>query len=78
MVRDYVFKKAKETVMKKTGGLYPAPLKIIDVTKTGCEKGIKSGYEAEAAGFGELVASSEAKALMGIFFGQVRNFIALY
>eukprot|EP00795_Rhopilema_esculentum_P007609 gene7609-13419_t len=70
MVRDFVFKKAKETVMKKTGGLYPAPLKIIDVTKTGCEKGLKPGYEAEAAGFGELVASSEAKALMGIFFGQ--------
>lgn len=29
--RDFVFKKAKETVMKKTLGLYPAPLKILEV-----------------------------------------------
>lgn len=69
-VRDYVFKKARETVMKKTGGLYPAPLKILDVTKVGCDKGLASGYEAEAKGFGELVMSSEAKALMGLFFAQ--------
>ena len=71
-VRDYVFKKARETVMKKTGGLYPAPLKILDVTKVGCDKGLASGYEAEAKGFGELVMSSEAKALMGLFFAQVQ------
>eukprot|EP00794_Sanderia_malayensis_P004775 gene4775-5402_t len=69
-VRDYVFKKARETVMKKTGGLYPAPLRIIEATKTGAEKGPSVGYKAEAQGFGELVESSEAKALMGIFFGQ--------
>ena len=74
-VRDYVFKKARETVMKKTGGLYPAPLKILDATKAGCDKGLKSGYEAEAKGFGELVMSSEAKALMGLFFAQVRLFV---
>ena len=30
-VRTYVFKKATEKVMKQTGGLYPAPLKIIEV-----------------------------------------------
>lgn len=30
-VRDFVLKKATETVMKKTMGLYPAPLKIIEV-----------------------------------------------
>ena len=32
-LRDFVFKKAKETVMKKTLGLYPAPLKILDVNQ---------------------------------------------
>jgi len=34
VVRDFVFKKALETVMKKTGGLYPSPLKILDVSLT--------------------------------------------
>ena len=31
MVRNFVFKKATEKVMKQTGGLYPAPLKIMEV-----------------------------------------------
>jgi hypothetical protein len=26
--RDFVFKKARESVMSKTGGVYPAPLKV--------------------------------------------------
>lgn len=27
-VRDMIFKKAREQVMKASGGLYPAPLKV--------------------------------------------------
>jgi len=34
--------------MKKTGGLYPAPLRIIDVVKNGMEKGQPEGYRKEA------------------------------
>lgn len=68
--RNFVFKKARETVMKKTGGLYPAPLRIIDVIKEGLEKGPEHGYKKEAEGFGDLSQTTEAKALMGLFFGQ--------
>ena len=32
-VRNYVFSKAHKQVMKMTGGLYPAPLKILEVQK---------------------------------------------
>jgi len=31
--RDYVFNKAKSTVMKATRGKYPAPLEIIKVSE---------------------------------------------
>ena len=34
--------------MKKTAGLYPAPLKIMEVMRAGLEKGSEEGYEAEA------------------------------
>ena len=34
--------------MKKTAGLYPAPLKIMEVMRAGLEKGREEGYEAEA------------------------------
>ena len=33
--RDFVFNKAKKTVMKMTNGKYPAPLKIIEVRVEG-------------------------------------------
>lgn len=30
--KNFVFKKAKDQVMKMSGGLYPAPLQILEVT----------------------------------------------
>ncbi|EDO37709.1 predicted protein [Nematostella vectensis] len=68
--RDYVLKKAKETVLKKTGGLYPAPLTIIECVREGLEKGRGKGFVKEAEEFGHLSQTGEAKALMGLFFGQ--------
>ena len=69
-VREYVLKQARGMVMKQTNGLYPAPLKIIEVMKKGIEEGPVAGYEAEAGGFAELGMSSESKALRSLFFGQ--------
>ena len=45
---DLVILTCCSQVMKKTAGLYPAPLKIMEVIRTGIEKGEKAGYEAEA------------------------------
>ncbi|CAI5714465.1 unnamed protein product [Hyaloperonospora brassicae] len=69
-LRQVVFKKAGEMVEKKTGGHYPAPKLIIDAIRTGVEDGLEKGLEVEAANFAKLGMTSEAKALMSIFFGQ--------
>merc|ERR1719192_27602 len=71
-VKDYVFKTAKGKVMKQTNGLYPAPLKILEVIRTGLDEGLGSvkGYKAEHEGFGHLAATSESAALIGLFHGQ--------
>ncbi|CAG2183446.1 unnamed protein product, partial [Oppiella nova] len=69
-IRDKIFDKARAQVMKLTNGLYPAPLKIIEVVKTGLEKGQPSGTEAEIKGFGELSQTPHSKALIGLFHGQ--------
>lgn len=69
-VRDKVFSKAKQQVMKMTGGLYPAPLKILEVIRTGVEKGSEAGYAAERVGFGELAMTPQSKGLIGLFRGQ--------
>ncbi|KAI5736872.1 hypothetical protein M8J76_007982 [Diaphorina citri] len=69
-VRNQIFGKAKEKVMKMSGGLYPAPLKILDVVRTGIEKGPSAGYEAEAEGFSQLAMTPQSKGLMGLFRAQ--------
>lgn len=63
-------KGVKAPVMKQTKGKYPAPLKIIEVAKTGAREGPEKGYEAESKAFGELAMTSECKALIGLFNGQ--------
>ncbi|KAK1333230.1 hypothetical protein QTO34_006770 [Cnephaeus nilssonii] len=70
-VRQQVYKKVEEQVRKQTKGLYPAPLKIIDVVKTGLEEGKDAGYLSESQKFGELAMTRESKALIGLYHGQV-------
>jgi len=69
--REFVFNKAKEQVMKQSQGLYPAPLKIIEVIKTWAEKGDKAGIDAAVDGFGDLAMTSESKGLINLYNGQV-------
>jgi len=69
-IKDMVFKKAKDQVLRLTGGLYPAPLKILEVIRVGVDKGIEAGYDAESKGFAELAMTPQSKGLMGLFRGQ--------
>ncbi|MCX7553973.1 3-hydroxyacyl-CoA dehydrogenase NAD-binding domain-containing protein [Marinicella sp. S1101] len=71
--RNFVLKKARETVMRKTRGNYPAPLKILDCVETGLEHGMAAGLEAEAIGFGELHATQASKSLIGLFLAMQEN-----
>ncbi|KAK3738391.1 hypothetical protein RRG08_037028 [Elysia crispata] len=68
--RNFVFNKAKAQVMKASRGLYPAPLKILEVARIGLEKGPKEGYAAEADRFAALGMTNESKALIGLYHGQ--------
>jgi enoyl-CoA hydratase/long-chain 3-hydroxyacyl-CoA dehydrogenase len=68
--RNFVFKKAREQVMKQTAGKYPAPLAILDVVQRGFEAGVDAGFEAEATRFGALGMTPESRALISIFHGQ--------
>ena len=69
-VRDYVLKKARDSVMAKTCGNYPAPLTALDVVRIGLEMGMEEGLRVEAEMFGQLSQTSEAKSLMSLFFAQ--------
>ncbi|XP_027765684.1 trifunctional enzyme subunit alpha, mitochondrial, partial [Empidonax traillii] len=47
-VRQQVYKTVESKVQKQTKGLYPAPLKIIEVVKTGLDQGRDAGYLMES------------------------------
>jgi 3-hydroxyacyl-CoA dehydrogenase / enoyl-CoA hydratase / 3-hydroxybutyryl-CoA epimerase len=66
--RALLFKKARQATRAKTKGHYPATERIIDVLETFGSKGFDAAAKLEAASFGELVVSEEARELIGIFF----------
>ena len=66
-LRAWALGKARDEVMKKTRGLYPAPLDILACVEKGLVGGVAAGLEEEAVRFGKLVASDGAKNLIRLF-----------
>ena len=66
--RNIVYQQAQKTVLAKTQGNYPAPIKIIDCIRTGIENSAESGYKLEAEHFADLVMSDESAQLRQLFF----------
>lgn len=66
--RSVLFKKARETLDKKTGGHYPSPYRIVDVLETYAQSGFEKSQAVEARAFAELLDSDVSRSLMGLFF----------
>ena len=65
--------KATKKVMKTTGGVYPAPLKAIDVMINGLSVSRDESLKLEQEAFAELLSSDVASNLVSIFFLQERS-----
>jgi 3-hydroxyacyl-CoA dehydrogenase/enoyl-CoA hydratase/3-hydroxybutyryl-CoA epimerase len=65
--RKVVFDQARKQVMKRTGGLYPAPLRAVEVVKVGVDRGLEAGLDAEARAAAELAISPTCKSLLHVF-----------
>ncbi len=68
--RRIVYRQARATVMKKSGGHYPAPLAALEAVQTGMEHGMEAGLRREAQLFGELAVGEVSRNLVRIFFAQ--------
>ena len=68
MGRKVLFDQATKSVLSKTKGNYPAPLKIIDCVRVGVERSPAMGYQVEADHFGHLVMTPESEQLRNLFF----------
>jgi 3-hydroxyacyl-CoA dehydrogenase/enoyl-CoA hydratase/3-hydroxybutyryl-CoA epimerase len=65
--------KATKNVLKTTGGVYPAPLKAIDVMIQGLGVSRSESLKLEEKAFTELLNSDVASNLVNIFFLQERS-----
>ncbi len=70
--RGILFSQATKQTLLKTGGHYPAPLKIIEAIKAGVDSGMARGLQVEAQAFGELCMTSVSKSLRGLFFATTQ------
>jgi 3-hydroxyacyl-CoA dehydrogenase / enoyl-CoA hydratase / 3-hydroxybutyryl-CoA epimerase len=66
--RGVVFRKARESVLAKTHGHFPAPLAALDAVRTGFERGMAEGLREEARRFGELAMTDASRQLIFLFF----------
>lgn len=66
--RHLLFTKARKVTLAKTRGNYPAPERILEVVRTGLERGLQAGLDAEIKAFGDLAVTPEAGELINIFF----------
>jgi 3-hydroxyacyl-CoA dehydrogenase/enoyl-CoA hydratase/3-hydroxybutyryl-CoA epimerase len=66
--RTLVLKKARQSVMQQTHGLYPAPLAALDVIRVGYEQGEDAGFKEESRRFGELAMTEVSRQLIFLFF----------
>ena len=68
LARPVIFRKARASVLKKTGGHYPAPLAAIDVVRRSTATSLEEGLKIEAEAFGRLSVSDVSRALVSVFF----------
>jgi len=66
--RAVVYKKARDGVMEKTRGHYPAPLAAIEVVKYGLSHGMEKGLQEESRVFGQMARTPESQQLIFLFF----------
>ncbi|UJR32150.1 hypothetical protein I4U23_019617 [Adineta vaga] len=69
-IRNYILSQAQTKVLAQTQGLYPAPVRILDVVRQTLERGSTVGYDAEAKAFADLGMTNESKALIHLFHGR--------
>ena len=68
--RGVVFRKARESVIEKTHGHYPAPLAALLSVQAGYSRGFAAGLQEEARQFGEMAVTDVSRQLVFLFFAR--------
>jgi 3-hydroxyacyl-CoA dehydrogenase/enoyl-CoA hydratase/3-hydroxybutyryl-CoA epimerase len=65
--RKLLFDQAAKRARATTGGHYPAPIRALEVVRTGVEEGLEAGFDAEARAVAELAVQPVTKNLIHVF-----------
>ncbi|MBI5486512.1 MAG: enoyl-CoA hydratase/isomerase family protein [Deltaproteobacteria bacterium] len=65
-----VLRTARKQVLRRTRGLYPAPLAILECVQTGLLKGAAAGQECESRHFATLGVGPESRSLVRLFLAM--------
>ena len=68
--RGIVFRKARESVLEKTHGHYPAPLAALVAVQAGYSRGMEAGLEEESRLFGAMAMTDVSRQLVYLFFAS--------
>jgi 3-hydroxyacyl-CoA dehydrogenase/enoyl-CoA hydratase/3-hydroxybutyryl-CoA epimerase len=71
--RQLIYRKARQTVLERTHGHYPAPLKALEAVRAGFEEGMAACMDVESQAFGELATSDTARNLTWLFLATQRS-----
>jgi 3-hydroxyacyl-CoA dehydrogenase/enoyl-CoA hydratase/3-hydroxybutyryl-CoA epimerase len=71
--RALMYGRARDAVMARTHGHYPAPLRALEAIEIGLEKGMAAGLDAEARAFAELAGSDIARNLIWLFMAGQKH-----
>ena len=68
--KKIVFNKSRENILNKTKGMYPAPLKALEVIEQSFTLGLQEGLEIERRLFKELACTDTCKNLIQVYFSN--------
>jgi 3-hydroxyacyl-CoA dehydrogenase/enoyl-CoA hydratase/3-hydroxybutyryl-CoA epimerase len=68
VLRPLILSRARASVLEKTRGHYPAPLRAIETVRQGTATSLEQGLKIEARAFGELAVGEVSRALVSVFF----------
>jgi 3-hydroxyacyl-CoA dehydrogenase/enoyl-CoA hydratase/3-hydroxybutyryl-CoA epimerase len=68
--RRLLYQQAASKARERTNGNHPAPPRLVEAVRTGMEKDLDQGLDAEMRHFSELAFTSESDALVHLFFAR--------
>jgi 3-hydroxyacyl-CoA dehydrogenase/enoyl-CoA hydratase/3-hydroxybutyryl-CoA epimerase len=71
--RQFMYRQARSSVLARTHGHYPAPLRALAAIEAGMEHGLAAGLEAESRAFADLALTDTSTNLRWLFLATQRQ-----